>query len=88
MWCIWITTIGTEYRTQIEYAPYQRIPRLKKPKDPRQGKYENGISHITHLSDCFAEKQLEVREAKDKAASGDEKKISPFLEFFDSARGM
>jgi hypothetical protein len=35
-----------------------------------------------------AEKQLEVREAKDKAASGDEKKISPFLEFFDSARGM
>jgi hypothetical protein len=35
---------GNEYRTQIEYAPYQRIPRLKKPKDPRQGKYENGMA--------------------------------------------
>lgn len=35
---------GAQYRCNVEYAPYQRIPREKAKEDPREGTYENGQS--------------------------------------------
>jgi hypothetical protein len=34
--------VEEEYVCMVEYAPYPRIPRQDRPKDPRKGKYEQG----------------------------------------------
>jgi hypothetical protein len=41
---------GTQMRAQVEYAPFQQIPKARQRKDPREGTYEKGASHGARLA--------------------------------------
>lgn len=69
---------GTQFRCSVEYAPYQRVPRPKPKRDPREGTIEKDEDYAAFLARVeegpqqlpSAEVQLQQREAAAAAAAG------------------
>jgi len=79
---------GTEHRPEIEYAPYQRIPRARRPRDPKQNTiaedpdYQSFLKSLqTPEAPASGDKQIEQRDAEKKVK---EERVIPILEFFKS----
>jgi hypothetical protein len=37
-----VAIAGTQMRAQVEYAPFQQVPKARQKKDPREGTYDQG----------------------------------------------
>ena len=43
---------GTEYKAQVEFAPFQRVPNQRRRRDPKEGKIESGVRPQTTSPDA------------------------------------
>lgn len=54
---------GKQQPCSVEYAPFQRVPRGRVKRDPREGTIEKGarMQHLMHSAQAFAACDLHCR---------------------------
>eukprot|EP00238_Polyblepharides_amylifera_P013261 CAMPEP_0196578698 /NCGR_PEP_ID=MMETSP1081-20130531/7557_1 /TAXON_ID=36882 /ORGANISM="Pyramimonas amylifera, Strain CCMP720" /LENGTH=276 /DNA_ID=CAMNT_0041897993 /DNA_START=75 /DNA_END=902 /DNA_ORIENTATION=- len=90
---LFVNERGVQFRAQVEFAPFQSIPKVRRRKDPRTGTIEKDAEYLAFLEELerpeemlpSAEVQLERKEQeeKDREGSTGEKPviITPLMQF-------
>mmetsp|Transcript_18239 Transcript_18239/g.34736 ORF Transcript_18239/g.34736 Transcript_18239/m.34736 type:complete len:603 (-) Transcript_18239:278-2086(-) len=71
---LFVSERGSHFRAQVEFAPFQGVPKARQRKDPREGTIDTDADYLEFLQELnkpveplpSAEVQLERREAEEK----------------------
>eukprot|EP00898_Chlorokybus_atmophyticus_P007667 jgi/Chlat1/7901/Chrsp66S07207 len=95
---LFVNTKGAQFRAEVEYAPFQKVPRSRPRRDPREGTYEKDSEYQAFESSLSAkvdmlpsaEVQLEKRDAERAAllaAGGTEPEVlTPLITYLRNKR--
>ncbi|OWM84867.1 hypothetical protein CDL15_Pgr027654 [Punica granatum] len=91
---VFVNEKGAQYKTIVEYAPSQRVPKQRSKKDGREGTILKDPEYMEFLEFLAkpvenlpsAEVQLERREAERSAAPKDAPVVTPLMDFVRQKR--